>query len=97
MFVQGRDMMNEQNLDFTMLQPLIRETMDKVFEMDPLKAQTGPARRNDRKTIEKHLKALENSPQRKRIYKLLSEEIIKRNAHEPSHGPPTGGHTHEYD
>ena len=39
-------------------------------------AQTGPAKRNDKKTIRKHLKLLENQ-HHKDIYELLTTSIQK--------------------
>lgn len=62
--------------EFDMLKPLILETAKKVQHMSPYKAQTGPAKRNDKKTIKKHLKALDNEHHRA-IYKLLTESIQK--------------------
>ncbi|WP_417290137.1 Rossmann-like and DUF2520 domain-containing protein [Corallibacter sp.] len=65
-----------QNINFDILKPLILETANKVQHMSPYMAQTGPAMRNDKKTIKKHLKSLENE-QHKAIYKLLTESIKK--------------------
>ena len=41
-------------------------------------AQTGPAKRNDHKTIKRHLKQIENEEHRK-IYELLTQSI--KNTH----------------
>ena len=60
--------------DFEILKPLILETANKVQTLSPYMAQTGPAKRNDKKTIKKHLKKLENSPH-KAIYELLTQSI----------------------
>ena len=60
--------------NFDILKPLILETANKVQNLSPYMAQTGPAKRNDKKTIKKHLKKLENSPH-KAIYQLLTESI----------------------
>ena len=40
-------------------------------------AQTGPAKRNDKKTILRHQKLLENNPKFQEIYKLLTKSIQK--------------------
>lgn len=64
-----------EGLDFNMLLPLIKETASRLEDISPSKSQTGPAVRNDRKTIEKHLEILENYPQLKKIYQLLTESI----------------------
>ena len=72
----AHEITESQGAEFDMLKPLIMETAKKVQYMSPYKAQTGPAKRNDKKTIKKHLKALENE-HHKAIYKLLTESIKK--------------------
>jgi predicted short-subunit dehydrogenase-like oxidoreductase (DUF2520 family) len=62
--------------EFDILKPLILETANKVQTISPYMAQTGPAIRNDKKTIKKHLKKLENSPH-KPIYEQLTASIQK--------------------
>ena len=56
--------------------PLIIETAKKIEEMSPYMAQTGPAKRNDKKTIKRHLKLIENE-KHKAIYELLTASIKK--------------------
>ncbi len=63
-----------QGVEFDVLKPLILETAKKVQHLSPYMAQTGPAKRNDKKTIEKHLELLDNE-QHKAIYKLLTASI----------------------
>ncbi|WP_298556397.1 DUF2520 domain-containing protein [uncultured Algibacter sp.] len=70
----GHEITESEGAEFDLLKPLILETAKKVQEMSPFKAQTGPAKRNDKKTIKKHLKQLENE-QHKAIYELLTESI----------------------
>jgi len=72
----GHEITESTNTDFNILKPLILETANKVQNMSPYMAQTGPAKRNDKKTIKKHLKKLEGS-QHKAIYKLLTASIQK--------------------
>lgn len=62
--------------EFDILKPLILETANKVQTISPYMAQTGPAIRNDKKTIKKHLKKLEDSSH-KAIYELLTKSIQK--------------------
>ena len=69
----GNDICNEHQVDFTILKPLIKETANKIAHLSPKEAQTGPAIRNDIKTIEKHLNML-NSKQQE-IYRLLTKSI----------------------
>jgi hypothetical protein len=63
-------------VEFDILKPLILETAKKVQDLSPYMAQTGPAKRNDKKTIKRHLNQLENE-HHKAIYNLLTDSIKK--------------------
>ncbi|MCO5261165.1 MAG: DUF2520 domain-containing protein [Crocinitomicaceae bacterium] len=67
--------LKQNKLDEHLLQPLLKETIAKVTELGPFQAQSGPARRNDLKTIETHKQQLEGIA--KTIYSTISESIIK--------------------
>lgn len=67
-----------EGLDFSLLHPLIKETAARIDHISPSEAQTGPAARNDLKTISVHLEILERHPALKEIYRLLSESIRTR-------------------
>lgn len=67
------------DLNPAILRPLIYQTIDNCFEIGPKDSQTGPAIRKDTKTIAKHLQILENFPEQKKLYALLSEGISKLN------------------
>jgi predicted short-subunit dehydrogenase-like oxidoreductase (DUF2520 family) len=71
----SKDIISKENLDFNLLLPLIKETASKVFEMDPLLAQTGPALRNDIDSLEKHLELLSSMPEYLDIYKIITNDI----------------------
>jgi len=62
--------------EFDILKPLIKETARKLDDLSPFLAQTGPAKRNDKKTIKKHLKLLEDK-HHKDIYELFTKSIQK--------------------
>lgn len=78
MFVQGKELADHQGVDFSLFMPLIHETVNKSFAMDPLKAQTGPALRNDKVTLKKHLEALKKDPDKFQLYELISEAIFRK-------------------
>lgn len=59
------------------LLPLIDETTEKLHKVLPHDGQTGPARRGDDKVIGEHLSMLEDTPQLRDIYRMLSESIIQ--------------------
>ncbi|MFT5249879.1 MAG: putative short-subunit dehydrogenase-like oxidoreductase (DUF2520 family) [bacterium] len=73
----GNDLMQEQSLSFDLLKPLILETANKINTLSPAEAQTGPAKRNDKKTIEKQLHLLKDSPY-KDIYQDITNSILKK-------------------
>jgi predicted short-subunit dehydrogenase-like oxidoreductase (DUF2520 family) len=77
LYVTASDILAPHGLSFDLLKPLIRETTAKVQEASPSEVQTGPAIREDMEIIEKHLRLLEGNADYERIYRLLSENIIK--------------------
>ena len=73
MYQIANDICIDNNLSFDILLPLIQETAKKIKGIKPSDAQTGPAKRNDSKTIEKHISQLNNS--QKEIYKTITHSI----------------------
>ncbi len=69
----GYDICAENNIPFEILKPLIQETAAKITSLQPFDAQTGPAKRNDTITIEKHTAMLSDIEQE--IYTLLTKSI----------------------
>jgi len=70
----GHTICEEKNLPFDILKPLVQETADKVLTKHPKDAQTGPAKRNDESTIERHIEQLIDSPY-KDLYRYLTSSI----------------------
>jgi len=73
----SEEILSSKNIPFEILHPLITETALKAITLSPQKAQTGPAKRSDKKIIEKHIKLLKNNDF-KEIYTLLSKQIIDK-------------------
>ena len=71
----AKEIMEINNLDFSLIQPLIKQTMKKISEGDPNQLLTGPAKRKDVQTIQNHLKLIQNSDHKK-IYQLISQDIM---------------------
>ncbi|MCD8454641.1 DUF2520 domain-containing protein [Tenacibaculum finnmarkense genomovar ulcerans] len=71
----GDDICKEHRVPFEILHPLIEETAKKIQELSPTEAQTGPAKRNDKKTIQNHLELLDKEQQD--IYQLITKSIQK--------------------
>lgn len=74
MYKIGNDICIENNLPFEILSPLIQETAEKIMQLSPIDAQTGPAIRNDKETINAHLTFLSDENQ-KNIYTILTQSI----------------------
>lgn len=78
LYTLGKNICDKNDIPFKVLLPLIEETALKIKSLEPSKAQTGPAVRNDAKTIENHLTLLDEN--QKEIYKLLTKSI--QNGHQ---------------
>ncbi|MBR1961727.1 MAG: DUF2520 domain-containing protein, partial [Alistipes sp.] len=66
-------------LPFDIVAPVIEETAQKAVEvLNPAATQTGPARRGDTQTLERHRKMLAEEPQKREIYDKISEDICER-------------------
>ena len=75
LYAQAENFCKKEGLDFYLLLPLIRETAARLEDSSPSQTQTGPAIRNDKATMEKHLELLDSYPELKKIYTLLSQSI----------------------
>lgn len=76
MLTAGKEISGVADIPFDWFEPLIRETVSKAVANGPEVSQTGPAIRNDRNTIEKHLELLSSSPHFKKLYYEVTESII---------------------
>ncbi|MCH9661315.1 MAG: DUF2520 domain-containing protein [Bacteroidetes bacterium] len=76
MYQIAEDYLQQQQLEFNLLKPLIRETSEKIQHVSPTQMQTGPAVRNDEMTLQKHYDLLKDSPYQK-LYKTLTKSIIE--------------------
>lgn len=72
-------LMEENNLDKKLLEPLIRKTYENALIKNPKDLQTGPAIRNDQKTIQKQINLLEKYSDFQELYKTISSLIFKMN------------------
>ena len=74
----GDKLLEDKGLNVSIFESLVKETIDKAFALGPKNALTGPAKRGDVETIERHKKLLENKPEEKKIYELLTNYIINK-------------------
>jgi predicted short-subunit dehydrogenase-like oxidoreductase (DUF2520 family) len=77
LYTIAQQLLAKHDIDFNLLRPLILETAEKVQHNLPVDAQTGPAIRNDKHTIDAHIELLQSEPQLQELYNLLSQGIIK--------------------
>ena len=76
----AQELVEENDLEFELLKPLIYETFKKAIEAKNIfKVQTGPAVRGDQKIINQHLLFLKQKPDYQQIYRALSEGILHQN------------------
>jgi len=73
MYTIANEICEKYNIPFDILHPLIEETSNKIKNITPKKAQTGPAKRNDVETIENHLNLL--SKKQQEIYLKITQSI----------------------
>lgn len=71
----------ENNLsqrDTDLLFPIMLHSFQKLEKTHPIKAQTGPAMRNDKLVMKKHLELIKQNKQLTAIYKTLSDLIVSQ-------------------
>jgi predicted short-subunit dehydrogenase-like oxidoreductase (DUF2520 family) len=76
MLTISKNIMEQNNLEYDWLKPLISETLNKSLQIGPEDAQTGPARRGDLEILETHLEFLKDDPSTAEVYKIISQHII---------------------
>jgi predicted short-subunit dehydrogenase-like oxidoreductase (DUF2520 family) len=72
----------QEDLDFSLLLPLIRETADRLDRYAPGDVQTGPAVRGDQPTIDRHMKLLDKHQEIRYLYELFTNLIEEHYHHE---------------
>jgi predicted short-subunit dehydrogenase-like oxidoreductase (DUF2520 family) len=73
----AKEILKQQKMDPSLLDPLLRETFSKMMEMGPENAQTGPAARMDHETIQKHLEWIKSHPEWEKLYTFISRDIMR--------------------
>ncbi|SMD36397.1 Predicted oxidoreductase, contains short-chain dehydrogenase (SDR) and DUF2520 domains [Reichenbachiella faecimaris] len=78
MLAAAEEILQDTSLDLKILEPLVFESIQNAFDFGTDKALTGPAKRGDSKTIESHLKSLDQNPALKSIYDRLTAMITSK-------------------
>ncbi|AZA72491.1 Rossmann-like and DUF2520 domain-containing protein [Chryseobacterium indoltheticum] len=75
LFARAKEISDAQEIPFDYFLPLINETVQKISEIEPKSAQTGPAVRNDKRILELHERLLKDESLE--IYKTMNHSIKK--------------------
>jgi predicted short-subunit dehydrogenase-like oxidoreductase (DUF2520 family) len=75
LYTRTAEYYKDQQLDFRLLLPLMKESVNRLEHYDPVQLQTGPAVRDDQTTIQKHLQLLSGKKDLADLYHRFSEEI----------------------
>ncbi|GEN71893.1 Rossmann-like and DUF2520 domain-containing protein [Chryseobacterium lathyri] len=75
LFAKAKEISDSQEIPFNYFLPLIDETVQKIHEIEPKAAQTGPAVRNDVRILELHEQLLKGESLE--IYKTMNHSIQK--------------------
>ncbi|RYE26036.1 MAG: DUF2520 domain-containing protein [Sphingobacteriales bacterium] len=76
LFTIAEQWCKEQGLQFDMLKPIIQQTVDRLATASPHSLQTGPAKRGDENTINKHLDLLQVHRDWQKVYEALTASIL---------------------
>lgn len=77
LYAIAADILSKNALNLDLIRPLIQETADKAQQLNPRDAQTGPAARNDQKTLRVHQQFLRSQPDIQALYIALSNQILQ--------------------
>ncbi len=79
-FTLADDVLRSQGLPFSVMMPLIRETVSKLEVLAPRDAQTGPASRGDLNVIEAQRQLISNELSL-RVYDTMTDGILHYNSY----------------
>jgi predicted short-subunit dehydrogenase-like oxidoreductase (DUF2520 family) len=77
LFALAKHLVEQNQLSYDLLKPIIMQTAQNAVAFNPADVQTGPVVRNDTTTISTHLEVLQQYPDYRQIYDLLSQSIRK--------------------
>jgi predicted short-subunit dehydrogenase-like oxidoreductase (DUF2520 family) len=78
MLLLAQEIMKENSLSYDWLKPLIATMITKSLQIGPEYAQTGPARRGDFETLDRHMEFLQDDEATAELYKVISQDIVDR-------------------
>ncbi len=72
----GENILHSEGIPKEIIRPLLEQSFYKIINHSAYKSQTGPALRDDKISMEKHLNYLQNDENLSDIYRLLSASIF---------------------
>lgn len=75
MYTLAARILQQADLPFEALLPLVDETVRKVHQLPPHEAQTGPAVRGDENVLQKHMAMLQSDELLQNVYQIISKSI----------------------
>jgi predicted short-subunit dehydrogenase-like oxidoreductase (DUF2520 family) len=72
----AHQLLHEAGLPKQLLHPMVKAHMQLLDNHEPSQVQTGPAKRNDVTTLQRHIHILQHHPDWKKLYEGISEDII---------------------
>ncbi len=70
----------ENTVDFSLLSPIIAETLNKSLAWGPQSMQVGPAYTGDFETLDKHMEFLQHDERLAEVYRVISQHILDEHA-----------------
>ena len=74
-YTVASDILSERDIPFEVMLPLIYETTEKIQNICPKAAQTGPAVRGDKNVMSQQLELMSDREDLQELYKMLSKGI----------------------
>lgn len=78
MATEAYEILEKAHIDATLIQALLKETIERLDEKHPKDLQTGPAKRSDFEVLKKHEELLKSNPKLQSLYRQLSQQIMDR-------------------
>lgn len=75
LYAIAQQILQDEDIPFDVLKPLITQTAGKVVANSPADCQTGPAVRGDEAVMKSHINALSPHPHLQNVYSILSDYI----------------------
>ena len=76
LWINAAEILEQNDLPFDAMMPLIMNTVEKLRSLTPQQSQTGPAWRGDLNVINSHLAMLDGRKQE--IYRIMTDDILCR-------------------